>query len=127
MSGNITVLRPNECVRLDAGPIAAIQRDMGSAAADQVVGRAMGELALTMAELAGQVRARDLTDLNRQLRSLQRMAEHMGLVTLGLVSAQVRGCIASGDSTAFAAVWARLIRVAEQSLTRETGARGQHR
>lgn len=127
MSGNITVLRPNERVCLDTGPIAAIQRDMGSGAADQVVSRAIGELALTMAELAGQVRARDLTDLNRQLRSLQRMAEHMGMITLGQVSAQVRGCIASGDSTAFAAVWARLIRVAERSLACETGARGRHR
>jgi hypothetical protein len=125
MPGNITVLRPNERVRLDAGPIAAIHRDLGSGAAEQVVNRAMGELALTMAGLAGQVRARDLTDLHRQLRSLQRMAEHMGMTSLGLVSAEVRSCIDSGDATAFSAVWARLIRVAERSLASEGDMLGQ--
>ena len=117
MPGNITVLRPNERVRLDAGPIAAIYRDMGTGAAQQVVNRAMGELALTMAGLAGQVRARDLTDLHRQLRSLQRRADYMGMTSLGQVSAEVRACIDSGDATAFSAVWARLIRVAEASLS----------
>ncbi len=125
MLGNITVLRPNERVCLNAGPIAAIHRDLGPVAAEQVVNRAMGELALTMAGLAGQVRARDLTDLHRQLRSLQRMAEHMGMTSLGQVSAMVRSCIDSGDATAFSAVWARLIRVAEQSLAREADRQGR--
>lgn len=125
MPGNITVLRPNERVCLNAGPIAAIYRDLGSLAAEQVVNRAMGELALTMAGLAGQVRARDLTDLHRQLRSLQRMADHMGMTSLGLVSAQVGACIDSGDATAFSAVWARLIRVAEHSLASEADLLGQ--
>jgi hypothetical protein len=102
-----------------------MRRDLGSGAAEQVVNRAMGELALTMAGLAGQVRARDLTDLHRQLRSLQRMADHMGMTSLGQVSAEVRSCIDSGDATAFAAVWARLIRVAEQSLASGTERRGR--
>jgi hypothetical protein len=110
MTGNVTVLRPTERV---------IYRDMGVSAAEQVVGRALGELALTMAGLADQVRARDLSDLPRQLRRLQRMAEHMGMVTLGLLAAEVRICLDRGDPTAFAAVWARLIRVAERSLATE--------
>jgi hypothetical protein len=125
MPGNITVLRPIEHVRLDAGPIAAMRRELGAGAAEQVVNRAMGELALTMAGLAGQVRARDLTDLHRQLRSLQRMADHMGMTSLAQVSAEVRSCIDGGDATAFAAVWARLIRVAEYSLASESAVLGR--
>ena len=116
MSGNMTVLRPKERVRLDAEPIAAMYRDLGTSAAEQVVTRALGELALTMAALAEQVRARDLTDLHRQLRRLQRMAEHLGMVSLGLIAAEVRTCIDKGDATAFTAVWGRLIRIAERSL-----------
>jgi len=119
MSGNVTVLRPVERVRLDAGPIAAMFREMGAAAAEQVVTRALGELALTMAGLAGQVRGRDLTDLHRQLRRLQRMADHVGMVSLSQASAEVRTCLDQGDATAFAAVWARLIRIAECSLATE--------
>lgn len=112
----ITALRPKEQVCQDAEPIAAMYREMGTQAAEQVVNRAFGELALTMASLAAQVRAHDVTDLGRQLRRLQRMSEHLGMVSLGLVASDARQCIDSGDGTAFAAVWARLIRVAERSL-----------
>lgn len=117
MPGNVTVLRPKERVRLDAEPIATIYRDLGTNAAEQVVTRALGELALTMAGLAQQVKARDLADLQRQLRRLQRMSEHLGMVSLGQVATEVRNCLDKGDSTAFAAVWARLIRIAERSLS----------
>ncbi|NEX46835.1 hypothetical protein G3572_11505 [Rhodobacter sp. ETT8] len=110
------VLRPMERVRQDAGPIASIYRDLGTQSAEEVVTRALGELALTMAGLASQVRAHDLANLTRHLRRLQRMAENLGLISLGLVAADVRACLAVGDSTAFAAVWARLLRIAERSL-----------
>jgi hypothetical protein len=116
MTGSVTALLPKDRVRQNAEPIAAIYRDMGTQAAEQVVTRALGELALTMAGLAHQVRAHDLTDLQRQLRRLQRMAEHLGMVSLGLVAGDVRLCLDNGDVTAFSAVWARLMRVAEHSL-----------
>lgn len=116
MSGNVTVLRPKERLRLDAGPIVAIHRELGTPAAEQVIGRALGELALAIAGMAGQVRDRDLTDLNRQLVRLQRMAGHVGLTSLAMVAAEARTCLGRSDDTAFAAVWARLIRIAEQSL-----------
>lgn len=121
MTGNITALRPKERVRLDAEPIVAIYRDLGTTAAEQVVTRALGEVALTLAGLAEQVRAHDMTDLHRQLRCLQRMAEHMGMVSLGNVSAELRVCLDKGDATAFAAVWARLMRIAERSLATDKG------
>lgn len=116
MTGNVTALRPKERVRLDAEPIAAIYRDLGTTAAEQVVTRALSEVALTLAGLAEQVRERDVSDLHRQLRRLQRMADHLGMVSLGLVAAELRLCFDNGNSTAFAAVWARLMRIAERSL-----------
>jgi hypothetical protein len=121
MDGNVTVLRPRERVRLDAGPIAAIYREMGAPGAEQLVARALSELALTMAGLAGQVRGRDLADLPRELRRLQRLADQMGMQSLSWMSVEARRCLDSGDATAFAAVWARLIRVAEQSLATDAG------
>jgi hypothetical protein len=116
MTGNIKALRPKERVRLDAEPIAAIYRDLGNTAAEQIVTRALGEVALTLAGLAEQVRCHDLTDLHRPLRRLQRMAEHLGMVSLGTISAELRLCLDKGDATAIAAVWARLMRIAERSL-----------
>lgn len=117
MTGKVTVLRPLERLCQDAEPVAAMYRDMGTKAAEQVVTRALGELALTMSGLAQQVRAHDLTDLSRQLRRLQRMSEQLGMVSLGLVASDVRSCLEVGDVTAFSAVWARLMRVAERSLS----------
>lgn len=116
LADNVVLLRPVERVQQDAEPIATIYRNLGTDSAEQVVTRALGELALTMAGLSGQVRAHDLVDLARQLRRLQRMAENLGMVSLGLVAADVRACLDRGDSTAFSAVWARLIRIAERSL-----------
>jgi len=116
MAGNVVALRPKECVRQDAEPIAAIYRNLGTASAEQVVTRELGELALTMAGLAQQVRAHQVQDMARQLRRLQRMAEGLGMVSLGAVAGDVRQCLERADVTAFAAVWARLLRIAEQSL-----------
>ena len=117
MSGNVTALRPKERVRLDAEPIAAIYRNLGTNSAEQVVSRALGELALTLAGLVEQVRQREFGDLGRGLRRLQRMADHLGMISLGLIAAEARICMDRSDATAFAAVWARLIRVAEASLS----------
>ena len=120
--GNVVALRPNDRVRQDAEPIASLYRNLGTVSAEQVVTRALGEVALAMSGMAAQVRAHDLRDLSRQLRRLQRMSENLGMVSLGTVAGDVRECLERAESTAFAAVWARLLRVAERSLSSE----GQH-
>ncbi len=125
MSGNVTVLRPVERVRLDAAPIAAIYRNLGPNGAEQVVSRALGEVALTLASLAELVRQHDFSDIDRQLRRLQRMSEHLGMMSLGTACSDLRSCSTGGDPTAFAAVWARLLRVAERSLATDKDMRGQ--
>lgn len=114
--GNVTALQPKEQLYQNAEPVAAMYRDLGTAQAEQVVSRALGELALTMSALVTQVRAHDLADLPRQLRRLQRMSDQLGMVSLGLVAADARICLDQADVTAFSAVWARLLRVAERSL-----------
>ena len=116
---NVVALRPKERVRQDGEPIATMYRNLGTASAEQVVARALGELALTMSGLANQVRDHELGDLIRQSRRLQRMAENLGLISLGLVAADLRVCLDSKDVTAFAAVWARLLRIAERSLAHD--------
>ena len=113
---NVVALPVVERVRQDSEPIATIYRNLGTSSAEQVVTRALGELALTMAGLASQVRDHELRDLARQLRRLQRMSENLGMVSLGLVASDVRQCLDRGDVTAFSAVWARLVRIAERSL-----------
>ncbi|WP_225026971.1 hypothetical protein [Xinfangfangia pollutisoli] len=118
---NLTMLQPRERVRQDGEAIAAIYRNLGAPMAEQMVARALGELALAMAGIAAQVRAHELADLSRQLKKLQRMAEGLGMVSLSAIAADVRDCLDRGDGTSFSAVWARLLRVAERSLASEHG------
>ena len=121
MTGIVVAFRPKERVRQDSEPIALMYRNMGTSAAEQVVTRALAELAMAMTGLSDRVRAHDMSDLGRQLRRLQRMSEQLGLVSLGHVAGDVRLCLDAGDPTAFAAVWARMMRVAECSLAAEKG------
>ena len=122
---NVAALPLVERVRQDAEPIATIYRNLGTSAAEQVVTRALSELGLTMAGLARLVRLHDLADVSRQLRKVQRMAEHLGMVSLGRVADDARTCFDRCDATAFSAVWARLIRVTERSLATDNDLRDQ--
>jgi hypothetical protein len=115
-TGIVVLLRPKDHVTQDAEPIATIYRNLGATSAEQVVTRALTELAMTMAGLASLIRDHQLADVDRQLRRLQRMAENLGMTSLGLVAGDVRLCLGRGDVTGFAAVWARLLRVAERSM-----------
>jgi hypothetical protein len=122
---NVVALRPNERVRQDVEPIAAIYRNLGTSSAEGVVTRALGELALTMSGLATQVRSHQIGDLTQQLRRLGRMAENLGMVSLASVSNDLSACLEREDPTAFAAVWARMLRIAERSLACEAEALDQ--
>lgn len=128
MTAIIAAFRPKERVRQDSEPIALMYRTMGAQAAEEVITRALGELALTMTGLAEQVRDDgELQGVARHLRRLQRMAEQLGLVSLSLVARDARLCLDRTDRVAFAAVWARLMRVAEESLTSDQGMIDQSR
>lgn len=119
--GQVTVLRPRDVVRQDVEAIAVMYRNLGAPVAEQMVTRALGELALTMAGIAEKVRAQELRDLARQLGRLRRLSEDMGLVTLALVAGDAKTCLERADGTAFSSVWARLLRVAERSLSPDMG------
>jgi hypothetical protein len=119
--GDLTALRPREAVRQDVEAIAVIYRNLGAPVAEQMVTRALGELALTMAGIAEKVRAQDLRDLARQLGRLGRLAGDLGLLSLATVATDAKTCLERADGTAFSAVWARLLRVAERSLATDAG------
>lgn len=114
---NVLALVPIERLRQDAEPIAAIYRNLGVQAAEQVVARALAELASVAAEVVEQVRLHDHAALPRSLRRLQRLSENMGLVSLGTIAQDAAICLSDGDGIAFAAVFARLQRVMERSFS----------
>jgi hypothetical protein len=118
---NVVRLVPRDRLRQDAGPIAAIYRNLGVQSADQVVGRALTELQQAMATVAQLLRDGLWDDLPRQLRRVERMATHLGMVTFATIAADLRACLEADDPTALHAVWARLERAAERSLAADDG------
>ena len=114
---NVLALVPAERLRQDAEPIAAIYRNLGVQAAEQVVARALAELALVADEVIEQVRLQDQAALPRSLRRLQRLSENMGLVSLGTIAQDAAICLSERDDIAFAAVLARLQRVMERTFS----------
>lgn len=117
MMGILLTLRPQERVLQDGDAIASIYRSLGTAAADQVVSRALGELALVLAGLAAHIRNHELQAAERQLSRLRSMAENLGMLSLERAAADARQCLQGGDGTAFAAIWARILRIARRSLS----------
>jgi hypothetical protein len=118
MSGAVIVaLRPKESPQQDIEHIASIYRNLSSQAAQQVIAQALGELAQIMTAMAARIAAHELADVQRQLRRLDRLAQNLGLVTLAQVARDLCHCLQASDATAFAAVWARLLRVLEYTAT----------
>lgn len=116
---SVVHLHPRERVDEDEGAIIAIFDRLGPDPGAKLVSRAVGELALSVTVMAAQVDRHELGALPRGLKRMQTMAAGVGLVSLAQVAADARAVLALGDATAFSAVWARLLRVAEQSLVRD--------
>ena len=111
MACNVVVLHPRESVRQDAETISAIYRNLGPQAADDVVFRAYAELASALTDVTELIREHQLANLSRPLRRLQLLAENLGLASLSFVTGDLRQSLLQQDSTAFAAIWARLVRI----------------
>lgn len=110
-------LRPAEAVRLDRGRIAALYGSAGEHQADEIIGRAMEELALRLALVERAHAARDLRQVAKRSHGLVAIAEQLGMTAVAEVAGAVEICAARGDRTALAATLARLARLADHSLT----------
>lgn len=115
-AAGVVVLAIRERVREDLEPIVTIYRNLGSDSAAGVVNRALGDLGIALAGVADAMARHEMAELSPLLRRVRSMANGLGLVTLAHVAGDLDRCIARGDNTAVAAVWARLCRVGERTL-----------
>ena len=125
--GNVTVLRPVEGLSLDPARLAALYSEFGAPDAEGLMNRAIGEMALVMSSLVRQYTSRELEDFGRNLRSLRRVADHVGMTGLALAAQAVIHCLAARDARALAATWTRLLRVGQVSLASDWDQRGLSR
>lgn len=117
----IAVLNMSEGIRVDAGRVLEIYDQLGEAAAEVVLGRAMEELAVALAQLErghqdGSAGG-GLSGLLTQADRIAALAWQVGLTTLARVAADVVACGEGDNHSGFHATSARLLRVANRSLT----------
>ncbi|MBU2981587.1 hypothetical protein KO498_07130 [Lentibacter algarum] len=107
----------SEPVQLDADKLEELYEQLGDSAAEDVVCRAMEELAVRLAQAERLYRAGKVPDMRKCVRSLGAIATQVGMSALTRVARDVVACIDSCDANALAAVHQRLLRTGESSLT----------
>ena len=110
-------IRLNETVRVDQDQLGALYAQLGEAAAEDVVCRAMEELALRLSHCSRLHSAGHWDDLRKCARSLIAISEQIGMLVLARVAEDVLETLDARDGPAIAATLARLLRIGEQSLT----------
>ena len=114
---NITQLRLSETVNVNRDRLDALNAEMDPITAEDMVCRAMEELALRMAHCDRLYRAGQLDELRKSSKSLIAIAEQIGMDVMARVAADVSYCAKSGDRAALASTIARLHRTGEGSLS----------
>ena len=107
----------SESVKLDKERLGALYSQLGEASAEDVVCRALEELALRMSQCNKFYNEKNFNELRKNARTLIAIADQLGFHTFSRVAGDVTQCIDADDTTALAATLSRLLRIGERSLT----------
>ncbi|MFK7876448.1 MAG: hypothetical protein AB8B71_11815 [Paracoccaceae bacterium] len=107
----------DEQASLDHDQLGSLYAQLGAIGAEDVVRRAMEELALRLTHAERFYRQGDMDELRRSARSLVAIADQIGMQKLVQVAADVGKVLEQGDDVALAATLSRLLRVGETSLS----------
>ncbi|MGR3367523.1 MAG: hypothetical protein ACU0CC_06340 [Sagittula sp.] len=113
----VTYLSPVEYPDMDPAQIRTLCTDLGLHQAEDVICRAMEELAQRLCQVQDMAVSGPRQDMHKTLRSLSAIAQQIGMTSLSRVAHDVMTCIEFGDIVAEAATLARLARTGERSLT----------
>ena len=118
---NIKALQPRDRILYDAESVASIYRSVGPMVAERMINRAFQSLSEVMQIAKDHLESGNFLQLDRSLAEICSMADNLGLSSLSFVAQHARDNLQEGPRkaplAAFEALWARLQRVADQSLT----------
>jgi hypothetical protein len=113
----VFTLIQKETVRVDPERLGCLYLQLGEVGAEDVVCRAIEELAVRLAHSERLWRKSDYAGLRKCTRSLIAIAEQVGMIALARVSGDITIAIDNGDTAAVGATLFRLLRIGEKSLT----------
>ena len=111
------MLKQTEVVRLNAGRLEELYAQLGEAGAEDVVCRALEELALRLSHTERCHREGQLADMRKSARSLVAIADQIGMQLLARVATDVTISVDNGDMVAVTATLSRLLRIGDSSLS----------
>lgn len=114
---NILTVMQTENVRLDPDKLGELYAQLGEAGAEDVVCRAIEELAVRLTHCERLWRQDDMVALRKNARSLIAISEQIGMTAMAAIARDVTQAVDSEDAPAIAAILFRLLRVGERSLT----------
>ena len=112
----VTVLRQEENVRLDPDRLTELYVKLGESGAEEVVCRAMEELAVQLTEIQAVNENGVPGNMQVNARNIAELASDVGLLSLARVAFDVDYCLHFDDQGAISATLARLSRVGDRSL-----------
>ncbi|XDA98554.1 hypothetical protein AB1M95_01230 [Sulfitobacter sp. LCG007] len=113
---HVLKIRLKEPVNVDRDRLGTLYAQLGPAGAEDVVCRAMEEIALRLSHCSRLHAAENRDELRKCTRSLVAIADQIGMHALSRVARDVTLCLEAGNATATSATLARLLRIGEQSL-----------
>ena len=114
---HISQLSQSEAANLDHDQLGTLYAQLGAVGAEDVLRRAMEELALRLSHCERLYQQDDLPELQKSAHSLIAIAEQIGMSKLATVAGNVSENATMQDRVAVAATLSRLMRVGEASLT----------
>jgi tRNA 2-selenouridine synthase SelU len=107
----------NEKIKLDSDRLVELFVQLGETGAQDVVCRAMEELATRLCQLEREYQARKFKSLCKLAKGIIGIAEQVGMQRLADVARDVQQCAKRYDYVALDATLARLLRIGDSSLT----------
>lgn len=114
---NILTVMHTENVRLDPDKLSELYAQLGEAGAEDVVCRAIEELAVRLSHCERLWRQNNMPLLRKNARSLIAISDQVGMTAMAKIAGDVTDVVDSEDQAAIAATLFRLLRVGERSLT----------
>jgi hypothetical protein len=109
-------LCPREQPAIDRDRLIRLYADLGGIAADRVICRAMEDLAIRLARTERARREGDARKMLREARGAASVADQLGMVQVARIARDLSRLAGTPDTTAIAAVAARLDRLGEACL-----------
>ncbi len=111
----LNLIQP-EAVRLDADVLDSLFSQIGTRAGDEILCRAVEQLARRLSLCHAQWDQQEWIDLRKGARSIIAISEQVGMSTLAGVAGDVVVALDGGDGVAVDATLYRLMRIGERSL-----------